>query len=558
MRTGLAVALAAMLVTPAVVILLFFYVLVRNTITDEVSVILESSLHEKTANLGQWLDDLENDVRAFASFSHFRSLLKTQEIFTSESFNRDLDGFFGGVSQIYGRCFLEFRVFDTTGFLLYPTEDRESVGHHQEVLASLTQGRPVLVEQPTDSSAAPSILWLCAPIGQNGKPWMGILAARLNLEMLVRLFDDPALAVSGKAYLIDDQHRTITLLRNPPTRISEQIMTSEAVSLALAGETGVKRYRDYRGVEVIGAFTYLPTPGWGVVIEQDADKAFAGLRRLRRNAFFWLGVLAVGSIAFSLVMANWVVHRLEWRDRQTAQRSEQMIAADKLSTAGVMAASVAHEINNPLTTINVLIHNLYEEAPPDEPRRMDLNIALDEIAKIKNIILRFLEFARPQEPEFSEVNVNEVLHRYGQLMRHQTAAKNLELVERPGRDVPSIVADPSQLGQVLLNILLNAIEATPVNGTIEMSTDYGPDRGVSVRIFNTGPVLKPGLYEKIFEPFFSTKAQGTGLGLSIARMIVERHGGTISAKPVPGMGTQFLVTLPVEKKRNSRGESSGS
>jgi len=139
------------------------------------------------------------------------------------------------------------------------------------------------------------------------------------------------------------------------------------------------------------------------------------------------------------------------------------------------------------------------------------------------------------------------------MMRHQAAAKRIELIERTGEKVPLVVADAAQIGQVVLNILLNAIEATPPQGRIELSTVCSTQRTVCMRISNTGPELKPELYERIFEPFFSTKAQGTGLGLSIARMIVERHDGRITATGIPGKGTEFTVTSPVEKQAVTHG-----
>jgi|GEM_PF-6170441 len=554
MKTGLAKALVAMLVLPTLIMVSGLYIFVRSTISEEVTGLLEVRLNQKAARLGQWLDGLENEIRGIASFSQLGSILQLRERPGADrTTDEELQKLFAEVRRIYGDCYLEFLVYDTTGFLVYPTDRRNSDARNTRVLAALLREKAVVVDMTVDSASAPLSLWLCAPVGVAGKPWLGILAAHLNPQMIARLFSDPSMYASEKAYLVDSHRRVITPLHNPPEQSLETLPESEGVSLALAGRTGIHRYRDYRGVEVIGAYTYLPSPGWGLVVEQDYDEAFAGLIRLRRNILLLLGVLTAVCIVFSLVTASWIVHRLERRDRRMAERSEQLIAADKLATAGVMAASVAHEINNPLTTINVLIHNLHEETPPDEPQRMDLHIALDEISKIKNIILRFLDFAQPQEPEFSEINVNDVVHRICRLTRHQAAAKNIKIVERLADDVPLVFADPSQIGQAFLNILLNAIEATPVRGTIELSSSFTAGQSVSVRMFNTGPELKAELYEKIFEPFYSTKAQGTGLGLSIARMIVERHGGKVTAAAVPGKGTEFVITLNVENQGASRG-----
>ena len=553
MRTGLAAGLAAMLVLPATVILLAVYIFARGAISEEVTSLLEVTLRQKAMCLGQWLNDLEDDIWAFASAPHFTSALASgRQPGTGEAPDRLLATRFTEIRRIYGDRYVEFLVCDTAGTVVFPP------GHQPppvDFRLAVVAGRPVVVNAAADSLCGELALWLCAPIGASGPPWIGVLAARVNPGVLVELFDDPCLGEMGRAYLADVERKTVTLLRNPGDKVSPRLLESEGVRLALAGKTGVRRYRDPGGAEVIGAFTYLPSAKWGLVIEQDAGSAFAGLRRLRTRMVMVLGALALASITFALVAARRIVRHLEQRDRRSAERSEQMITADKLSTVGIMAASVAHEINNPLTTINVLVHNLCEETPPEMPQRMDLNIVLDEIAKIKNIVLRFLEFAGPQEPEFSEVDINQMARRYCQLMRHQTAARGIELSEHVGDDVPPIVADAAQIGQVILNVLLNAIEATPPQGKIELSTACSTRhrRAVCVRIGNTGPELKPEFYEKIFEPFYSTKAQGTGLGLSIARMIVERHGGSITAAGVPGKGTEFVVTLPVQNKAAAHG-----
>lgn len=551
MKIGLAAALVVLLVLPTLIVMSGFYILARFTISDEVTGLLEKTLNQKAANLGQWLDDLENDTRAVASFSQIGSLLQHRER-SGETIGQELENLFAEVKRVYGDCYTGFFVYDTTGRLVYPADPAHDQLEDTCVLRTLLGGKTLLVEKASDSESVPLSLWLCAPIGIAEERRLGVLTARINPAMLSRVFSDPRPLVSAKAYLIDSQHRAITPLYSPPGQIPVGAFKSEGITLALAGQTGVKRYEDHRGVEVLGAYTFLPSPGWGLVIEQDYDEAFAGLRRLRGSIFILLGAVAAASIVFSLITANWIAQRLEQRDRRAAERSEQLIAADKLATAGIMAASVAHEINNPLTTINVLIHNLYEETPLDEPERMDLNIALDEIAKIKNIILRFLEFARPQEPEFSKVDVNEILHRFCRLLHHHAQAKEIKIVEQLAEDVLPVYADPSHIGQVFLSILLNAIEATPVQGTIELSTSV-VEGCVRVRVFNTGPELEADLYEKIFEPFYSTKAQGTGLGLSIARTIVERHGGRVTTAAVPGKGMEFIITLNIENYGTNHG-----
>jgi signal transduction histidine kinase len=553
MNTGLAAALVAMLVLPTLIMAAGFYFFSRAAISDETAGLLEATLREETARLGQRLSELENNVRAMASLSNLESVLTERSNTGTEKTASRLRRLFTEFEQTYGDYFTGVTVYDTAGYAVFPPGSPDVDRPDTLVLAALIEGKTIIVDKTADSVSATLALWLCTPVGGVTGLRPGILAARVSPAMLIKMSSDPSTHAHQRICLVDGEQGVVVPLAGYAGHQRDLVTASEGVVEALAGETGVKRYRDHHNREVIGAYTSLSSLGWGVLVEQDLDCNLAGLRHLRRNMILLFGGIAAVCIIFALFMSNQIIWRLERRDRESARQSEKLIAADKLATVGTMAASVAHEINNPLTTINVLIHNLFEESPPDEPQRMDLNIALDEIAKIKNIILRFLEFARPQEPQFSDVQVNNVVHRFCQLMRHQTAAKEIKIVERLDDHVPPVVADPSQIDQAILNILFNAIEATPVKGTIELSTAYTADKSVLVRIFNTGSELIPELGKKIFEPFFSTKAQGTGLGLSIVRMIMERHGGTVSAAAVPGQGTEFVLTLNAENLEAGRG-----
>jgi signal transduction histidine kinase len=209
-----------------------------------------------------------------------------------------------------------------------------------------------------------------------------------------------------------------------------------------------------------------------------------------------------------------------------------------------MAASVAHEVNNPLTTIKVLIHTLRDRTPADDPDREDLDVTLDEIDKIRALILRFLQFARPGEPEWSQVKVEDVARRVVNLVRPQATSRGITITEDWDEHSGGIRADGSQLGQVILNLLLNAVDAAPQGGELVVSTQAGTDGDIVLRVWNSGESLQPALAQKIFEPFYTTKAHGTGLGLAIASAIVEKHDGRIWARGLKAGGTEIKVALP--------------
>lgn len=255
-----------------------------------------------------------------------------------------------------------------------------------------------------------------------------------------------------------------------------------------------------------------------------------------------LGVFKGGLfVALSAVLLYGLISRLS---RRVSESEAQLAHVDRLASVGTMAASVAHEVNNPLTTIKLLIHTHRDHIPAGEPARKDLDVALGEIDKIRALILRFLQFARPSEPEWSTVRVEDVVQRVTNLVRPQATSRQIRISERYASQARKVRADSTQLGQVLLNLLLNAVEAAPEGGSIEVETAALDGGGVRIRIWNSGEALSEALATRIFEPFFTTKAHGTGLGLAIASAMVQKHGGQIRACGLASGGTELVVDLP--------------
>ena len=249
----------------------------------------------------------------------------------------------------------------------------------------------------------------------------------------------------------------------------------------------------------------------------------------------WFFVLLSAALLYGLIS------RLTARVRQ----SEASLAhADRLASVGTMAAAVAHEVNNPLTTIKVLIQTLRDRASTESAEGEDLDVVLGEIDKIHALVLRMVQFARPSEPERSHTSLEEVAGRVVNLVQAQARTRGIDLEAHYEAGQHVLWADASQLGQVILNVLLNAVDATPPGGRIELKTSDAENGDVVVRIWNSGVALDPALREKIFEPFYTTKAHGTGLGLAISAGIIDRHNGRIWAEPGSPEGTIVYIQLP--------------
>jgi len=233
------------------------------------------------------------------------------------------------------------------------------------------------------------------------------------------------------------------------------------------------------------------------------------------------------------------------------QTQFQLMQSAKLATIGELAAFVAHEINNPLTSVLGYASLILSETPPDDSKRGDLEVIEKEALRARAIVRDLLGYARQTDSAMEQTRINEALESVLPLIRRRAEAQHVSITANFDPSVPPILGDVNQLKQVFINILNNAIDAMPTGGVVEVSTREvrGNGTGPQVEIaFQDGGVGIPeDKLERIFDPFFTTKedGKGTGLGLPISKRIVERHGGSISVKSVVGAGTRFTVALPV-------------
>ncbi|KPL12207.1 hypothetical protein AMJ85_01560 [candidate division BRC1 bacterium SM23_51] len=238
--------------------------------------------------------------------------------------------------------------------------------------------------------------------------------------------------------------------------------------------------------------------------------------------------------------------KVEQRSREIQAMQEQLMQSEKLASLGKLAAGVAHEINNPMTGILTNASLLLEDLPLDDPQRDDLQTIVNETIRCRRIVKGLLDFARQSRPEKKKISVNEVIHNSLSLLRNQASFRNVEIAEDLDPFLPEISADPNQLQQVFVNILINASEVMPDGGKVRVISKRADRAGeqVEVSISDTGPGIPPEALSKLFDPFYSTKGTGTGLGLAISYGIVQSHGGTIEVHSEPGHGATFIVHLP--------------
>lgn len=223
---------------------------------------------------------------------------------------------------------------------------------------------------------------------------------------------------------------------------------------------------------------------------------------------------------------------------------ETLRRADRLATLGTLAAGMAHEIRNPLTSIVGAMEIIEVDFPPGHPHREFVGILRQEIRRLGAVTNKYLDFARPPAPAPVLVDVNAVVKSAAELIEKSASRASTRFEIRLGQDVPSALADPVQLHQALVNLLLNGVQAMPDGGVLVVSTTATPST-VAITIRDHGPGLHDGPVDRIFEPFFTTKAGGTGLGLAVTRQIALAHGGDITAENAVDGGAVFRLVLPV-------------
>jgi two-component system sensor histidine kinase HydH len=246
--------------------------------------------------------------------------------------------------------------------------------------------------------------------------------------------------------------------------------------------------------------------------------------------------------------------RRERRSNAVVQAQTELIAAararlaqsEKLAALGQLAATVAHEVRNPLGVMRSAAQTLSETLPTEHHAAQASTFIITEIDRLANVVNSLLAFARPLQLDARPVRVAELFDRAVLLVRDELEAKRVRVDRHLGTALPAVQVDPDLLSQVLIGLLANAVEAVPAGGAIALDA-YASDGAVQVSVADSGPGIAEEVRARIFEPFFTTRPRGTGLGLAIARQIVEAHGGRIEVGTASGGGARFTLTLPAAR-----------
>jgi two-component system, NtrC family, sensor histidine kinase HydH len=241
-------------------------------------------------------------------------------------------------------------------------------------------------------------------------------------------------------------------------------------------------------------------------------------------------------------------------NRELYDSFEQIKRADRLSAIGQLSASLAHEIRNPLASIDGATNLIESEQTPPEMRTASLAIIRKEVQRLNRLLTNLLDFARPRKPEFQAVRPERLIDGIIALAGHSAEQKGITLRKDVPATAPAFECDPEQMKQVILNLTINAVQAMMGPGEIVLAARRH-DSSVAISVRDQGTGISDEDLDNIFNPFYTTKETGTGLGLSVVYQIVNQHGGAVMAERNPEGGMTFSLTIPLNQRRGVEQEA---
>ena len=600
----LKVTVAFLLVSlvPVVTASIFSVRTANNVIESIVQNQLENVAAEKQALLQRWIEERKADMEVLAGSSAVK-----------EMHSAEVAPYFELVSDQYG-VYRRFIITDPDGKVVYDSEGTSDASCAGEVwYQRAISGQPYMSEIELAATEQESIFRLATPIRGPAGRVQGVLCATVSTQAIAANVLRVELGESGECYLVD-KAGTFLAHKNPQRILHENIAQSGSFMHIFDSAEGQPVYEDYRGIQVLGASRSLKGIDWHVVVEQDRDEAFADSDRLQRNICIVIALTVVGAVGFSALLAWYVASPIRTLsetartlargdfenallDTRTTRRDEigalyaafehmadqlkdrharletrvgltevelQKVEAElkgtleaaarseRFAALGRLASGVAHEIRTPLTSLKLFLQSVQEDIAVSPEQNEDYRIAMRQVTRIENTINHFLDFARPQEPVLADLDFVQLVDDVLEVIRPRASQQEVEIRESIAAELPRVPGDTRQMGEVLVNLLVNALDAMPDGGRLTISiaaevTQPGAIGSTWLRmdVSDTGPGIPAEDLDHLFEPFFTTKAAGSGLGLAIIKGTVERHCGTVQVNTQFGAGTTFSVRLPV-------------
>ncbi len=386
-------------------------------------------------------------------------------------------------------------------------------------------------------------------VREKNRSW--ILRATIDSDIIENIVRAAWTGKKGDAYIINREN----VLQTTPRFNGKVMGKPDAPNFSDATKAMVEELT-FHDKKVLYSTGIVKLKKWVLVVQEDPTEQLTPLLQAR----FLAALIALGGVVLIIIGAVFttraMMRELMRMERKKATSDEMVMQSSKMAALGKMAAGIAHEINNPLAVISEKAGWMKDLlAMEDVAKSENFQELADAVNKIeyhvvraKTVIHRLLGFARRMEPLTERVNVNNVLDESIEFLKNEARYRNIEIQANYAPDLPLVTTDPTQLQQVFLNMLNNAIDAIGKDGVITINTrGITRNNELAIEFSDNGPGIPKELLQKISDPFFTTKEvdKGTGLGLSISYSIMEKLGGRIMVASEEGKGTTFTIYAPV-------------
>jgi two-component system NtrC family sensor kinase len=392
-----------------------------------------------------------------------------------------------------------------------------------------------------------------------GQPW--ILRATVDFLAFNDVVENILVGQTGFAHIINRAGALQTRTAGRPVPESQAYLRLFQHSDQTGSDDILSGTRkDAQGNELIYVAGMLKDNQWALIFQQDRKDAYRGLYRTRNITFLAFGLGGIAIVTMALVLSRRMVERIVAADREKELMNKQIVESGHLASLGELAAGIAHEINNPVAIMVEeagWIEDLLEDETFHESENLEeFKRALTQIRKqgirARDITHKLLSFARRSDSRIGQVDVNDLIQDVVSLSSQQAKYNNVEIKTSFQDALPAIRASQTELQQVLINLINNAIDAMDKQGgVIDVKTWQSAPGKVKFSVHDNGPGIPQAILSRVFDPFFTTKpvGKGTGLGLSICYGIINTMGGDIEVESRVGDGTCFEVSLPIDAEK---------
>lgn len=386
-----------------------------------------------------------------------------------------------------------------------------------------------------------------------------ILRATLDIRNLIKILSSLELSLKSEAFLCNREG----LLQTPSKYYGDVLKKLELPIPEYSRHSQVMEAVDKAGNSVLIGYAYIENSPYILMLVKRSKEIMKGWYSLRKEINWIFGVSAIITLFVVLGISTFMVNRIYDADQTRLKAMQRLESSSRLISVGSLAAGVAHEINNPLAVINEnagLIKDLFtiKKEYKEERQLMELiDAVLESVERGGEITRQLLGFARVFKPEITPLQLNEIVSEVLTFFRKEASYRNIGISVSIPEDLPVIYSDHGSLQQIFFNLINNAFQAMNAGGRLDIFADKIGDESVTLSIKDTGPGIPEKDQRRIFEPFYTTRnlKGGTGLGLSITHNLVRKLRGDISVHSELGVGTTFVVSLPIAFEGDIQNES---